>query len=881
MEDTPFALRAGSSAIAKRQSVDNVPAALRAGSPSIVSPISASRPPLTRKNTSGSDRLSQLFPSRSSSTAPISPLDTPLLSKRNSFPSPITPPVDPTYNIPRAPAPPSFSDDTSYSSTPDAFSPTGAHQASQTRNGAHRFINRLASLRNPRSRGGEYNKLDDEESRFDRDRLGNVAEVDEPIGYDLSGIDGSISMDNINTRRGVLSATDAGGQEEDLNEAGYAAEYERLEAQLGAGMATVMEIQQPAGHGPSSREHAENGHRRVLSDPKIAQHEAEKTGEIVAITEITVDISDLTNDNHDMETRSALTVSQKDDNEKSYYFPPDPEKPSWRPFWMGWPWLSFLVLIALILAGLQEFICQLSLRKVREDPEGGLIQFTKAKELTVIAYFTWKYAPILFFIIYGIFWQITDFEVKRLEPYYQLSKENGATAAESLNMDYLTFMSWLVPLRALRHKQYAVIYVSLATLISSSLVPVLQSASVEMYPPRKERKSEGMKSIRIDPAWSRGVTVSLVFVAIFGLVLMRDMRRKSGLLSNPKGIAGIAAMATKSHILTDFRGLDTAPLEKIHKQLRHRRYNLHKSALWQGEFIRNSTEKIPDTGSDPRPLMLRLRAGIPYICYLFVFMVAIPSLLFIKGADIVVEKLPFLLTALATAVKVLWGTLNNDVRMLEPFYILAQGHAPPKILTLDYTGTNPIFLPVEALMNKHYLVSLVGTGAIMAEVLTVCVSGFSVNGQKFIAGHGGEGKTEEDDQWDRANTDQTFTSFWTSFCLSIAILIFLISVAVAVYLRRSHKFMPRQIGTMASVLAFIHQSKMLVNFVDTEEMDSSQMTRHLERKGKTYSLGWFSGRDGDDHCGIDEDPVLAPYQYGKDWTKTRLLGHQVGTWEHY
>lgn len=148
---------------------------------------------------------------------------------------------------------------------------------------------------------------------------------------------------------------------------------------------------------------------------------------------------------------------------------------------MGWPWLSFLVAIALILAGLQEFLCQVSMKKVREHPEdGGLIQFKKAKELTVLAYFTWKYAPVMFFIIYGICWQVTDFEVKRLEPYYQLSKENGATAAESLNMDYLTFMSWLVPLRALRHKQYAVIYVSLATLISSSLVPVLQSASVEM-----------------------------------------------------------------------------------------------------------------------------------------------------------------------------------------------------------------------------------------------------------------------------------------------------------------------------------------------------------------------------------------------------------------
>ena len=65
-----------------------------------------------------------------------------------------------------------------------------------------------------------------------------------------------------------------------------------------------------------------------------------------------------------------------------------------------------------------------------------------------------------------------------------------------------------------------------------------------------------------------------------------------------------------------------------------------------------------------------------------------------------------------------------------PFYILAQRKAPAKTLTLDYTGTNPIFLPLKALMNRHYLVALVGFGAILAEVLTVCVSSFSVDGKK-------------------------------------------------------------------------------------------------------------------------------------------------------
>ena len=548
---------------------------------------------------------------------------------------------------------------------------------------------------------------------------------------------------------------------------------------------------------------------------------------------------------------------------------------------MGWPWIFILIIVALSLAALQEYLCQVSIKRVREDPQGGLVKFKKAGDLTVTAYFTWKYAPIMFFVFYGILWQMTDFEVKRLEPFYQLSKKTGATAGESLNMDYLTFMSWLVPLRALRHKQYAVIYSSLGTLIASSLVPVLQSASINMYPPKSERETDGWKSVRVDPPWSRAVSGCLVFVAFCGAALMYAMRRKSGLQSDPKGIAGIAAMATKSHILADFHGLDAAPLEKIHKQLRHRRYILHKSSLWQGEYIRNSKDKIHEHGTDPRPLMMRLRSGIPFIAFLILFTVAIPIFMFVDPAGVVTEKLPFLMTALATIVRILWNTMNCDIRMLQPFFILAKRHAPAKTLTLDYAGTNPLLLPLKAMLNRHYLVMLVAFGSILAEVLTVCVSSISVDGKKFMPGHGGEDVKGDDDADDRYNTEQTFRSFWSSFLLTMLILVYLIVIAILTYVKRSHKFMPRQIGTMASVLAFIHQSKMLVSFVDTETFDSSKMTKHLEKSGKTYALGWFNGRDGDDHLGIDEEEILSEYKYGVDWTDSRLRPGQIWQWDHY
>ncbi|KAF2712655.1 hypothetical protein K504DRAFT_208399 [Pleomassaria siparia CBS 279.74] len=901
MEGVPSPLRVGTPTMARRPSTDHHPA-LRVGSPVVErgTPSPFSRPPLAHRDTSGSNRISQLFPSRPLSAASVSPADTPG-SRRLSYPSPLIPAAEPTYRIPRAPDPPSFSNDTSYNPIQDAADRQGSQPGLQSSSGKRRLLNRLTSLRSARAKGGDYSKLEDEESTG---RLRGVEEIDEPVRYDLSGYEG-YPMESF-AHKTIQKTADARKQEQSANEASYAAEYERLEAQLGAGMTSVVEVpfttqtSQPMQRSVTTR--ATAIHRRGAStdeDVANAAHtdalrEAEKTGDIIAVADIPMDLSDF-GGAADFETLNVLTPGHTDNDasQTSYFFPPDPDMPAWRPFSMGWPWLSVLVVIAVFLAIGQEVLCQISMKKAKDPHLLGLISFDTPKDLTVLEYFTWKYAPILLFVVYGILWQITDFDVKRLEPFYQLSKKSGATAAQSLNMDYLSFMSWLVPLRALRHKQYAVIYSSLGTLLASSLVPVLQSASVIMYPPASERNDGEKKAIRIDPPWSRAVSGALMLIAICGSILIYAMRRKSGLLSDPKGIAGIAAMATKSHILTDFGGLDTAPLDKIHKQLRYRRYILHKSALWQGEYIRNSTEKLHEHGSDPRPLMLRLRAGVPYICFIIIFTVSIPVFLFVEEAKVVTEKLPFLLTALATIVKILWGTMNCDLRMLEPYWILAQRRAPAKTLTLDYTGTNPFFLPVKAFLNKHYLVAIVGIGSILTEILTVCVSSFSVDGKKFIPGKGGcdlehrpshEDKRRGDENQDdhnRCNTDETFRSFWISFALVIGILLILVAIASIVYMRRSHKFMPRQVGTMASVLAFIHQSKMLVNFVDTAELSSDQMTFHLGKQGKTYSLGWFNGRDHEDHCGIDEEPMMASYKYGEDRTKVRVMGNQIGTWEHY
>ena len=817
--------------------------------------------------------MSQLFPTRRESNVSLPDVGT----RRTSYPSPILPsPSDYSYDIPKAPAAPSFAPEASYDAAGDLVSPISpsvSFKGVRSRS----LLDRVGSVSNRMSKSAKYGRLEDEDAdrgarKGSKSVLKEVQEEDdnEHIGFDVSGFDGPFPLRDLPP---VASKSTAGPTQRSGNdvEAGYAAEYERLEEQsksesqygLGSGMRSVV-------HAPFLGPKHKRDPSVPAADQNDAQKEADKKGEIVAVTEFpTMDLS--LAEGTEWEANDGLRHGQEGNAYTSYYLPEDKNKASWAPFSMKWPYLTLLITIALLLAVLQEVLCQIGLRR-----EMGILHFRNAQDITVLDYFAWKYAPTMILVTYGVMWQITDFEVKRLEPFFQLSQKNGATAAGSLNIDYLTFFSYLTPLKAIRYRQWAVVFSSISTILAGSLAPVLQSASVVLLPDRHQPRGPKVdKIVRMNPIWSRVLSATLLTVAICGTCLLFQLkRRKSGLLSDPKGIAGIASMATTSHILQDFHGLDRVDEATIHKQLKHRRYILHKSSIWQGEYISHVHKQYEQKISrKPQLTMLTLTAGIPYIIFIISIAALIPVLLFVEGASIVTEKIPFLLTALATVIKFIWNTLDSDVRLIEPYFILSRRRAPARTLTLDYTGTPPGWIIIRAVFNRHFLVAIVGVGSVMVELLTVCVSSFSVDGKQFLLDMAAKINDIKKDGDELSGTDETFTSFWVSFVLSGLILFSLVAIAIVVYVKRRHKFCPRPPGTIASVLGYIHKSNMLTTFVDTQHMNSQEMTKYLENQGHTYGLGWFRSKlDHQDHCGVDQEPLLANYVYGQDWDKGRMNG---------
>lgn len=335
--------------------------------------------------------------------------------------------------------------------------------------------------------------------------------------------------------------------------------------------------------------------------------------------------------------------------------------------------------------------------------------------------------------------------------------------------------------------------------------------------------------------------------------------------------------------IRDFKDMDVATHEDIHKRLADKRYVLRNSSLaplppledvYLTAMATGQVAYSPRRGSfehsfhlslNPHPLILRAAGCVPFITGILLFTALLPIFLF-TPAGYLTDKAPWVATALAVCIKLAWGALDTNVRMMEPFFILYKRHAAPKTLTLDYTAMPFGWVALCALANGHWLVFAVGFGSIMTEVLTVLVTSLAaVEGKDFAA----MVKDHTTRGGDNISAGQeTAGSFWISLSLAIFILLYMGTVATVVFVRRRKPFLPRQPNTIAGVLAFIHQSKMLWNFVGTEKLGNREIVDFLEGVGQTYGLGWFEGRDGKEHCGIDQEELKTSYRHGLDYSRS-------------
>ncbi|KAF2851912.1 hypothetical protein T440DRAFT_47365 [Plenodomus tracheiphilus IPT5] len=140
---------------------------------------------------------------------------------------------------------------------------------------------------------------------------------------------------------------------------------------------------------------------------------------------------------------------------------------SWKP--------SALRSITLITATLISWalIATIQILLARSQTNGGIIVAAKAEDFTITQSFSYLYLPTIIALVFSIFWSWIDLQIKRVEPYYQLSRPDGAWGKDSLLISYPFDFLPFVPLSAFRSRHWAVFWGSICIVfVTWGLVPL-------------------------------------------------------------------------------------------------------------------------------------------------------------------------------------------------------------------------------------------------------------------------------------------------------------------------------------------------------------------------------------------------------------------------
>lgn len=122
----------------------------------------------------------------------------------------------------------------------------------------------------------------------------------------------------------------------------------------------------------------------------------------------------------------------------------------------------YLVSLILVTAGL-IFVIQWLLATSQRNQ--GIIFAADINELPLSRSFCYLYLPTIVSVVYSFLWTWVDLDVKRLEPWFQLSRAGGATGSNSLLLDYPLEVLVMIPGKACRRRHWAVLMASLVTMM--------------------------------------------------------------------------------------------------------------------------------------------------------------------------------------------------------------------------------------------------------------------------------------------------------------------------------------------------------------------------------------------------------------------------------
>ncbi|TFA98844.1 hypothetical protein CCMA1212_009395 [Trichoderma ghanense] len=148
----------------------------------------------------------------------------------------------------------------------------------------------------------------------------------------------------------------------------------------------------------------------------------------------------------------------------------------WKPSTMKAPVLISFAISSVVIIVLLEVLVQRS-RKL-----GGLSLVDDADEIPSAVNLTYLYLPTIIAVLYSLVWNWIDLDIKRMQPWTEVSKPNGATGRQSVFLDYPVDFVAFVPFKAAKQRHWAVFYSGTVMVIIFWMITPLQSSCLGTGP---------------------------------------------------------------------------------------------------------------------------------------------------------------------------------------------------------------------------------------------------------------------------------------------------------------------------------------------------------------------------------------------------------------
>jgi hypothetical protein len=498
-------------------------------------------------------------------------------------------------------------------------------------------------------------------------------------------------------------------------------------------------------------------------------------------------------------------------------------------------------------------------------PEGEYLQFQDGYygDFTGTDYFIGVYLPILVALIYASFWGVIDANVRRMEPFYQLSRPEGAFAKDTLVFSYFDRNAFTAPIHALRRRHWAVACSSVAFLLASAVLPPIAASTltVGVLPScsnANQKGCTGMLIFRTHLAWLlHGGLVLNSLMAVCLILLLR--KRQMGVARDPSSIVNLAATFKSHPIMEHLQATEgNASMKSVQASIGDRRYNLltlsdgrissvedsGKVDFSQSDLVMNTAAPNKPRSRSRRRGLLPIAAGI-VLLGLMVFLIYYHQ----NGVDDAFEQfmdgqsigVRVMMVMVGVVIKAFWqrteqsesskhfdkhfddfGLIRDTgAQFCEPYMKLMDGPSHPRDTILMRVRSSPLECFFAATRDRHAYLASIAFTSFCAEVLTILLPSIPFN-----------------------NTE-IWQAYQISHWMSMVILVIMCLALCWVTARERHSRLPRSPVTIAGGLSYLCGSQFIM---DLDELEGT--TRCTSRASndigleERYQLNWLYDTSG-------------------------------------